>query len=282
MSYLSVSTWSLHRLLGPLRWTLWDEEAGILRTHEEQQPEVHSLLELPSEAAARGYNAVEICHFHFPCTDEAYLLELRSSFAAAGISFDTLLLDYGDLTSEDSRRVEADLQLMKHWIDSASVCGAKQIRIVAGEAQPADEEAIARSAKLLAELQAYAAPQGVRVITENFKPLTSTGDSSMKLLAQADEGVGFITDFGNFKGSAKYGEIQMTVPRSVSVHVKPSYDDSGYPDSDELNLCLQAVEKAGFNGAYVLIYDGPGDMWAGLERVKQLVKPYVEAGASHV
>ncbi len=275
MSYLSVSTWSLHRLLGPLRWTSWDAGAGEHRTHEQPQPEVHSLLELPGEAARRGYAAVEVCHFHFPSTEAAYLESLRRAFADAAVSFDTLLLDYGDPSSTDEARQAADDRLIRDWIDVASSCGAKRIRIVAGEAQPTDEQAIRRSAQALRDLAEYASGRGVRVVTENFKALTSTGESSAKLLNLAGDAVGMITDFGNYKGEAKYSEIAMTAPRSSSVHVKPAYDDNGMPDEAELVRCLEAVRETGYDGAYVLIYDGPGDMWEGLERVKRIVAPYV-------
>lgn len=277
MSYLSLSTWSLHRILGPLRWTFWNAETNTHDTGEQPQPELLTLLELPEEAARRGYQAVEVCHIHFPLTDAAYLGKLRTAFSDAGIQFDTLLLDYGDLTSADLVRSAADLGFMRHWIDIASLCGAKQIRIIAGEAMPDDETAIRKSAEALAELAVYAASRGVRVITENFKSLTSTGDSSLKLLELAGSSVGMITDFGNYKGSAKYGEITMTVPYSVSVHVKPHYDASGIPDEIELLQCLEAVKSVGFSGAYVLIYDGPGAMWEGLERVKRIVERFVAA-----
>lgn len=275
-SCLSVSTWSLHRLLGPLRWTVWNAETGAHETHADEQPEVHALLELPAEAARRGYAAIEVCHFHFPSTDDAYLAELRASFAAAGVRFDTLLLDYGDLTSEDERRFAADLALIRRWIGVAARAGARQIRIVAGEAPPTDDAAIARSAAALAELAAYAEPLGVRVITENFKPLTSTGDSCLRLLDQAGDAVGMVTDFGNFKGDAKYDELAAIAPRSVSVHAKAAYDGEGMPDVPEFVRCLEAVKAAKFDGAYVLIYDGPGDMWEGLERIKRIVRPYAE------
>lgn len=276
MSYLSVSTWSLHRILGPLRWTHWNVETNTLVTNEQPQPELLTLIELPLEAARRGYQAVEVCHFHFPSTDAAYLEQLRNAFSDAGIPFDTLLLDYGDLNSSDEVKRAADLGFIRHWIDIASQCGAKQIRVIAGESSPDDEYAIRQSAEAMAELAVYASSQGVRVITENFKALTSTGDSSLKLLELAGPSVGTITDFGNYKGPAKYEEIKMTTPYSVSVHVKPHYDASGIPDEAELLLCLDAVKSAGYNGAYVLIYDGPGDMWEGLERVKRIVERYME------
>lgn len=275
MSYLSISTWSLHRHLGPLRLTYWDTETKSHQIREQEQPQLLTLLELPAEAAARGYQALEVCHFHFPSTDPAFLEQLKQSFFEANVKFDTLLLDYGDITSLDENKRKADLSFIKKWIDIASLCEAKQIRVIAGEASPTDEAAIQISADSLAELASYGASKAVHVITENFKSLTSTADSSLKLLAKAGKPVGFITDFGNYHGDGKIEEIGATAPLSVSVHVKPTYDVAGIPDKAELLAYLQKVGETGFDRAYVLIYDGSGDMWEGLERVKAIVEPFL-------
>ncbi|MEK3912424.1 sugar phosphate isomerase/epimerase [Paenibacillus sp. FSL H7-0331] len=275
MSYLSVSTWSLHRLLGPLRWTVWDAEKGTHQIKEQEQPQVLSLLELPAEAAQRGYQALEVCHFHFPSTEPDYLATLRQAFITAGLSFDTLLLDYGDLTAQDETRREADFNLIRNWIDIAAGAGAKQIRVIAGEAMPTDEEAIRQSAASLLELAEYAAGQGVCVVTENFRSLTSTGASCTRLLDHTGDQVGMITDFGNFNPPTKYDEFGMILPYSVSVHAKAHYDEHGMPDEAEFHSCLETVRAAGCNCAIVLIYDGPGDMWEGLERIRRIVEPYL-------
>lgn len=275
MSYLSISTWSLHRILGPLRLTVWDSETNSHQTREQEQPLILTLLELPAEAASKGYQAIEVCHFHFPSTEPAYLEQLRHAFNAADVSFDTLLLDYGDLTATDEARRLADFSFIREWIDIASLCGAKQIRVIAGEAAPTDEDALLLSAAALAELAQYAASKGVHVITENFKSLTSTAENCLKLLAKAGDQVGFITDFGNYYGAGKLEEIAATTPLSVSIHAKPAYNEAGFPDKESFISCLGKVQDAGFEGAYVLIYDGPGDMWEGLKRVKDIVKPFI-------
>jgi sugar phosphate isomerase/epimerase len=276
ISYLSVSTWSLHRLLGPLRWKYWDADSQEHKVRVEEQPQQLTLLELPAEAARRGYQAVEICHFQFPATDQEYLDDLNKAFIAAGVSFDTLLLDYGDLTSKDPVKLEADDQLIRHWIVIAAGAGAKQIRIIAGEAAPDDEAAIRQAAEHLANLEDFAAEHGIRIVTENFKNLTSTAASCLGLLQQLEFKIKMITDFGNFAELHKTAELAVTIPHSVSVHAKADYDEQGMPDAMSFQRCLEVMKQVGYNGAVVLIYDGPGDMWEGLERIKDLVTPYLD------
>ncbi|MFB9328577.1 sugar phosphate isomerase/epimerase family protein [Paenibacillus aurantiacus] len=276
MSYLSVSTWSLHRLLGPLRWTYWNESRQTQETHIEEQPQVIELLDLPAEAARRGYRALEICHFHFPSTDADFLAQLKISFERADMLFDTLLLDYGDLTSPDEARRASDKTWMKRWIEIGAACGARRIRIIAGEANAADEAALRQSAQALTELAEFGRQAGIHVVSENFKALTIRAVNGVALVQHGEGKLGYITDFGNYYGDGKFDEIAMTAPLSQSVHVKSQQSPDGLPDEAELRLCLDAAHGSGFEGAYVLIYDGPGDMWQGLERLQPLVAPYVE------
>ena len=147
--------------------------------------------------------------------------------------------------------------------------------MISGEAEHTDEEAIRLASARLRELAAYAAPLGVRVVSENFRPLTKTGHSCLQLLEQTGDKIGFITDFGNFEGPAKYEEINSILPYSVSVHAKAHYDENGMPDEAEFIRCLDTVKAAGWNGAFVLIYDGPGDMWEGIERIRKIVRSYL-------
>lgn len=277
MPYLSLTTWSLHRNLGPLRWTRWNEEQGLPVTAEEEKPETISLLELPGELKRRGFSAMEVCHFHFPDTNESYLRELRSSIERAGMRFYTLLADYGDITNPDERRREADIAWLKGWIDVASAAGAERIRIIGGDADPNDHEAVALAAAQLQRLIAYAADKNVRIVTENFHPLTSTADNCLTLLDACDGKLGLTSDFGNFKGPGKMQELSRTVPRSESIHAKAVTDEKGMPDAEEFRSCLEIVKHCRYEGPITLVYDGPGDMWEGIDRIKALTAPYLFA-----
>ncbi|MCM2676246.1 hypothetical protein [Alkalicoccobacillus plakortidis] len=113
MRYLSLTSWSLNRILGPLHWTKWDQHKKEIVTSVIEQPEIHSLLDLPFLLAKKGYQAMEIIHPHFPSTDTEYLKELRKATEKAGIRFYNLLIDYGDITNEDPIRRKHDMEFIK-------------------------------------------------------------------------------------------------------------------------------------------------------------------------
>ncbi|MDD9270412.1 sugar phosphate isomerase/epimerase family protein [Paenibacillus sp. GCM10023248] len=277
MPFLSLTSWSLHRLLGPLRWTRWDVALRTPYTDVQAQPEELTLMELPAKLADKGFASAEICHFHFPERTPAYLQNLKAAFEKAGLRFYTLLLEYGDISSEDVLRRATDIAWIKTWIDDAALAGAERVRVIAGDADPSDHQALARSAEALQELAQYAAAKGVRVVTENFHALTSEADNCVALLDACGDALGFTSDFGNFKGPGKFDALARTVPRSESIHAKAQSNAEGLPYSEEFIRCLDIVKAAGYEGPLTLVYDGPGDMWEGIERVRKLAAPYCGA-----
>ncbi|MBI4900350.1 MAG: sugar phosphate isomerase/epimerase, partial [Actinobacteria bacterium] len=94
----AVHDWSLHRTLGRFVSDHANPPgaSGGMRPTEPDAGAL-ALLDLPSELAARGYDTVQLCHFHLPSRDRSYLDELRSALGDAGIALDALLVDAGDL-----------------------------------------------------------------------------------------------------------------------------------------------------------------------------------------
>ncbi|MGO4275461.1 sugar phosphate isomerase/epimerase family protein, partial [Paenibacillus sp. TAF58] len=274
MPFLSLTSWSLHRNLGPLRWTRWDENTRTQITNTEDQPEIISLLELPAVLAKKGFRSLEVCHFHFPDISESYLLRLKQAFKEADLQLYTLLIEYGDISSSDEMRRQSDIAWIKGWIDIAARSGAERVRVIAGDAEPTDQEALQRSVNALRDLSSYAAVQGVRVVTENFHSLTSIADNCLALMEGCGELLGLTSDFGNFKGIEKYSELAKTIPHSESIHAKAQTNADGYPDEAEFIRCMEVAKQAEYEGPLTLVYDGSGDMWEGIERVRRLAAPY--------
>jgi len=268
---LSISSWSLHRCLGPLRWTIWNEEKHTQETIIEEQPRELELIDLPKEAARRGLSALELCHFHFPARDTAYLSQLRHAFEEAGIRFHTLLVDYGDISSPDPVRRKSDIHYLQGWIDTAELAGAAAVRIVAGEQPAGDDASIARSIKALHELKDYAARKNVKIVTENFRSLTSTVSSWSSIITGGADSLQTIVDFGNLASHEKAEGVRYGAHLAHSIHAKPEYLAEGELNEEAFHQLLAILEVTECSVPISIIFDREGDMWSGIGRIQQSI-----------
>lgn len=280
MALLSVSTWALNQHLGPLRWTRWDTSLRRPVSQPEDRPRTCTLEELPRRLADMGLGACELGHFHLPPLEEitpGYADEVRQAFAAAGVQLWSLLVDYGDLSSADPRRRDADRQYLAGWIGVAAGLGARHVRLVAGDGSPDDPAAIERSVEALGALADFAAQQGVAVLTENFRRLCSTADVCTLVCERLPGRVHLTADFGNFPKPARHASLRAILPYARSIHAKADTRPDGQPDDVEFGRLLDLAADAGFDGAYTVVYEGPGDQWAGVAATADLIRAHPRA-----
>ena len=277
---LALSSWSVHRALGPVFPGL-DPTAADRPPENRYGPGTLSLLDLPAAVRDAGISLLEICHFHFPRTDAAYLATFRANLDAAGVQLLTLLIDDGDISAADAEARERDLAHIRGWVDIAAALGARQVRVVAGEATAGvGDPAIRRSGEGLAALAAYASSQGVGVVTENWHALAMPPENVLAILDQvngANETVGLCADFGNYTGPGKYDALAAILPRATSVHAKAAFPRAGEPDTADFTHCLALTRNAGVTGPHVLIFDGPGDEWTSIAQIGDIVRDFYSA-----
>ncbi len=280
MAVLSIHTWSLHRVLGPLHFTRWDPARRQPAPAVEQQPKTLRLAELPARLRDMGFQACELAHCHLPALEDikvAALSELRHAFAASGVTLWSLVVDYGDLSSADPVRTTADRAYLAEWVRVAAVLGARYVRVVAGEGSPDDPAALDRAAAGLEPLCALAESLGVGLLTENFRRLCSTAEACNALCERLQGRVGLTADFGNFPRPQRYTALPAILPRARSIHAKPEHDGDGRLDAAEFTRCLDLAVAAGFRGAYSVVYNGPGDPWDGVTRTAALIRAHPRA-----
>src|SRR5690349_4620808 len=114
MPELSISTWSLHRTLGPVYRTL-ETAPGERPAETPYGAGALELVDAPAYVAEMGIHNLEICHFHFPRTDAAYCDLLRHRLATAGVRLATLLVDAGDIASADEEARARDVRRIMGW-----------------------------------------------------------------------------------------------------------------------------------------------------------------------
>jgi sugar phosphate isomerase/epimerase len=268
---ISVSTWSLHRALGKPSFI---GPGTAARAAGPVTAPMFSLLELPARIVGAGIHTLEICHFHLPSREPAYVQQLRDAIEDAGVELWSLLIDGGDIAHPVHH--ERDVAWVEQWLDVAAALGAKNARVSGGKQEPG-RQAVARSKQNLQRLAVAAAARGVRLATENWQNLLSRPEIVLEVLDDLDGAVGLCADFGNWSGPQKYDDLAQIFPRAESCHAKCHFSAPGQMDRADFERCLELTRQAGFAGPYTLIYDGPGDdELAALQLERAVVLPYLD------
>ena len=271
MPVFSVNTWSLEKLLGPLRMVEWREDRKEHALRVESRPEAVTLIELLAMLGDRGYGAVELSYAQFRETADESLEHIRLAARQAGVEMASLLLDYGDPSSADPVRRRADSLWYSRWIEIAAKAGFRRVRIPAGDGNPNDRAALSRAAEGLSAAAQYAAPLGVKVVTENLGSLLSTSANCLQMLELCKGAVGLTADFGNFK-TDKYRQLGEVLPAAETVHAKAEAADGGGIDEADFRRCVELCADSGFKGPYSLTYlGGAADVWGMLDRMRAAV-----------
>jgi len=231
------------------------------------------LLDLPAQLAQHGITTLELCHFHLPSTDPAYLQAFRSALRSAGIELYSLLIDTGDISAPDRDRQAADLRSIRGWIEVAAALGAQVVRVDAG-LQPPTAEVVAESARQLHALAHVATQHGLRTITENWHATSQEPRALLAILDRCAGLVGLCADTGNAEATAdKYATLAQLLPRASSVHFKARYQPDGSIAPDDLQRCVELIAQADFAGVITLIYAGKRDEWAKLGQLRAMLQP---------
>ncbi len=267
---LSVSTWSLHRALGP---TYWDKPSDPSRDKATPWGAGNiTLLELPAKLNDYRINTLEICHFHLPSREASYLHELRVALDEANIRLFSVLIDDGDIT--DPEHAQRDIDWIAGWLETAGQLGSERARVIAGKTT--GKGALERSRAGLAGLVDVAKANNIRLMTENWFDVLATPNDVSAVMNTFNGEMSLCADFGNWKGATKYDHLAQIMQYAESCHTKCYFPQGLEPDRADYVKCLELTKEAGFNGPYTLIYDGPDDdEWAGLTVEREMVQPYI-------
>ncbi len=229
------------------------------------------LMQVPAELAAHGFTTMELCHFHLPSREDAYIEAFRAAREAAGVELWSVLIDDGDINHPEYG--DADRQWILRWIDTAAALGAKCVRVIGGKQQPTPDS-VRRSHFQLKQLMVDAYMRGIHLMTENWFATLSTPAEVHQVLAGLGGSVGLCLDFGNWGGPDKYIHLTDIAPYAESCHAKCNFID-GEPDVVDYQRCLDITREVDFSGPYTLVYGEPGNVWGSLDRQRDLVLPYL-------
>ena len=259
---VALSTWTLDPILAA-RYPDSPEAPAQGRAPHAGTLEIE---DVPREAKARGYDRLEVPHFHLPRDPEG-LARIRRAAEDAGVTLQTLLIDDGDLAHpEHSARDEA---WMGGWIEAAAHAGFGRVRLIAGK-QERTPATFGRSIEAMLRLTERARSHGLRPSTENWFALLSTPESVLSYLGHVP-GLGLCADWGNWPADVAETGLPLILPLAETIHAKAEFDAEGTLDEARLRRQALAAREAGFRGPYVLVAGGPGDPWDGAARTRELL-----------
>lgn len=302
MSFLAVSSFSLHSALGPLLLEHRTAD-GSLGEIAVDFPRLHSLEEFAALARDRiGVKAIELCQIQFDSSDAERIDRLRVAMNQAGVTLLTLPIDIGDLGSGNAAWRADDEARILPWFAIAQRLGASFVRVNAGAPgkaiQPDGRAGLVDSLRRLGEA---AGAHGMKLLIENHGGTSSDPEFMLGLCAEVGHNLlGILLDLGNFEPLVSlsrarftnpdiddtgldlepvYEHIARLAPMASLVHAKsvdPASNGAPLPD---LPRALSIMREAGYRGPISIEWEGNlGDPW---ERTAQ-VAAQVRAAFPHL
>ena len=279
----AVSSVTINKLLGFVTYLLDDASSKIIKAPaiDSTRPAgwvfetpSHTLLELPAEMAAHGFDCYDLTMLHLPSIERSYLADLRSAFEESNVEIFQLLIDTGEVGSPDPQESSAGIEHTMFWIEIACELGASGVRYVPGDSEPTPET-IRKTAVAFRELYDFAVGHGLKPATENYRIFTNEADNLLKLVELSERDYGWIADTGNPKGPEKYNNLAKLLPGATSMHAWALPTEDGTPDNEEFRHCLTIARDKGFDGPIMLHgayamdnYGWAPDLWSGVEEMR--------------
>jgi sugar phosphate isomerase/epimerase len=211
--------------------------------------------------AQHGLDALDATGYYFPGypnvpTDD-YVRELKRRAYVNGVVINGTGVR-NDFSTADEAARQADVQLVKNWIEVGAKLGATVIRVFAGKEVPSGhsfDTALAWMAPLFRECAAYGKRHGVMVGLQNHNDFIKTADETIRIVKAVDsEWFGVVLDVGSLRTADPYEEIERLVPYAVSWQLK----ETVWYGKKETPVDLRRV-KAIIRGFVPIETLGPGD-----------------------
>jgi sugar phosphate isomerase/epimerase len=270
---ISISTWSFHNYFASTREPEFKLPGAMLR-----------LVNFPKMIAEKyKVHNIEICVPHFESAERGYLNVVKARLGEVGCKVVNMPVDIdelsekGGLSDPDKKVRENAIRGAKRWIDVAATIGCKSVRCDPGKIDSKNLAPTIDSYKQLAE---YGKTREVHVIIENHGGVGSEHPEELVELLKGVGGnyIGALPDFANFPDEAIRSKgLQLLMPYAhVVCHAKGlEFDAKGNETQFDFPKCMEITKKAGFKGVYSIEFEGPGDPYAGCQKVLHNLLKYL-------
>lgn len=228
-----------------------------------------SLEEAFEFCASLGFDAVDPTGYYFPnypdAPDTEYLYRLKKRAFLLGLDISGTGVR-NDFTVPDRARREADVTLVKRWVEAAAQLDAPVLRIFASpsgyERRPgvSGEEVERWVIDGINACVAHGRKHGVMIVLQNHNSYLKTADEVLHLRGLIDsDWFGLNVDIGSLQAGDPYKEIARLAPYAYTWQIKEYVYRNGVEEPTDLNEIARILKASGYRGYTPLEVLPPGD-----------------------
>lgn len=223
-----------------------------------------SLDDMLEFCAGTPIQAVDITGYYFPgypaVPKDEYIYHIKRKAFRLGLDISGTGVRT-DFTNPDKQKRQADVQLVKDWIECAAKLGAPVIRIFSGTQATGNWNEVA--AYMMEDVKAcieHGRKHGVMVGIQNHNDFIKTADHVHQISKMVDsEWFGIILDTGSYKTGDPYQQIADTARYAINWQLKENVFINGVEQPADLNRIISAVKASGYQGYLPIETLGAGD-----------------------
>jgi sugar phosphate isomerase/epimerase len=220
-------------------------------------------------------DGVEICQAHLASHDPDYLADVRMAVEEAGSRVVNVPIDVGNLAAPDEAQRDAEIYMIRPWIDAAHALDSRAVRVNTGRPEGMDEAAaLASVAEGYRRLAAYCSGRGMMILLENHGGLSARPQAIMQLVEEVGApNFRLCPDSGNFEPNVREEGLRNMLPYAAIVHAKVmDIDENGRHEAFDLDRCLQLVVESEYSGPLSIEFEGKGDELQAVTRARDYLQ----------
>jgi len=240
------------------------------------------LFDLLDFCATQDFGAIDPTGYYFPAYPAVPVDEYINRFKRKAFLLGLDISGTGirnDFASPDVERRQADIDLIRQWIEVAAKLGSPNLRIFAGksahEGYSREQvfEWMARDIRVCCE---HGEKHGVIIALQNHNNFLKTAADVDEIFERVDsDWLGLNLDIGSYRIGDPYAEIERNIKRAVTWQIKENVWIDGVQTPTDLERLAGIIRRSGYRGYLPLETLGQGDPYV---KVPALVARARKAG----
>jgi sugar phosphate isomerase/epimerase len=188
-----------------------------------------TLEQVLGHCARLGFSAVDPTGYYFPgypkLPSDEYVYHIKRIAVLLGLTISGTGVR-NDFTDPDPGKREADIELVKGWIECAARLGAPMLRVFAGRGVPAGrnrDEVMKWVVDGIRQCVDHGRKFGIMTVLQNHNDFIQTPEDVLAMLKMVDsEWLALNLDIGSFRTGDPYEQIARVAPYAITWQIKES------------------------------------------------------------